>query len=112
MCVELMYLFLGFYVIGILGLQTFSKFSTIPEQIKKAPLDPVSKRCPKEEEDQEEPVAVRFPYYPPLLDVVEAQLASGLPVEWWLGRDGLNDEAEDEEAEAMKIALTLSLIHI
>ena len=54
MCLELMYLFLGFYVIGILGLQTFSKFSTIPEQIKKAPLDPVSKRCPKEEEDQEE----------------------------------------------------------
>ena len=57
----------------------------------------------EEEEDQEEPVAVRFPYYPPLLDVVEAQLASGLPVEWWLGRDGLNDEDEDdEEAEAMK----------
>ena len=30
-------------------------------------------------------VAVRFPYFSPLLHAIEAQLASGLPVEWWLG---------------------------
>ena len=30
---------------------------------------------------------VRFPYFPPLLEAIEAQLVRGLPAEWWLHLD-------------------------
>lgn len=36
----------------------------------------------------DETAPVRFPLFAPLLRAIEAQLASGLPVQWWLGGEG------------------------
>ena len=43
--------------------------------------------------DRADELAVRFPYHPPLLRVIEAQLACALPSQWWveLGGEGSGD---------------------
>ena len=57
--------------------------------------------------DRADDIAVRFPYHPPLLRVIEAQLACALPSQWWVELGG--EGTEDGEA-AVAVGIDLAAL--